>query len=306
MGNRAIALGPIEQHMSCTVVIQRLYESQTHAVAGHSSTNEDSPSCMCFNNCMCIYTHCIIHVVLFMFILAQANTTSLQQLRPLDLFCYYAICAMASKFEIAHSDDAQYNTESLCALGATLPNDAWQPFSKEFPDAKWWKPFSNGGGENAFKEKPELFTSAFNPNGNGTMYAYKYIFSHSINANGQEVKVYKHCGGLHKIFVRRALSLRVFLLTSQVGETTHMIRMFKMYSISTSQPLFEKEFANDGSDITLGQILPVARGRLIANNHVTYQGKVEVIFEGLDITTKLSTVLVKRFGQPNKRQKTSA
>ena len=47
VGSRAIALGPIEQHMSCTVhmVIQRLYESQTHAVAGHSSTNEDSPSC---------------------------------------------------------------------------------------------------------------------------------------------------------------------------------------------------------------------------------------------------------------------
>ena len=149
-----------------------------------------------------------------------------------------------------------------------------------------------------------LFTSAFNPNGSGT---YKYNFWRSMNDNGQEVKVYEHCGGLHIIFVRHvAPSLRVFLLTSQVGETTHMIRMFKMYSISTSQPLFEKEFANDGSDITLGQILPVARGRLIGNNHVTYQGKVGVIVEGLDITTKLSTVLVKRFGQPNKRQKTSA
>ena len=102
----------------------------------------------------------------FMFILAQANTTSLQQIRPLDLFCYYAICAMALKFEIACGDDAQYNTESLCALGATLPDAKWwRPFSKE-PDAKWWKPFSNGGGENAFKEKPELFTSALNPNGN--------------------------------------------------------------------------------------------------------------------------------------------
>ena len=69
--------------------------------------------------------------------------------------------------------------------------------------------------------------------------------------------------------------------------------------------IFEKEFGNDGSDITLGQILPVARDRLVANNHVTYQGKVEVIFEGLYITTKLSTVLVKRFN-PNKRRKTSA
>ena len=31
--------------MSCTVGIQRLYESQTHGVASHSSTNEGNPSC---------------------------------------------------------------------------------------------------------------------------------------------------------------------------------------------------------------------------------------------------------------------
>ena len=158
----------------------------------------------------------------FMFILAQANTTSLQQIRPLDLFCYYAICAMALKFEIACGDDAQYDTESLCALSPNTLPDAkwWRPFSKE-PDAKWWRPWSKEGGENAFKEKPVLFTSAFNPNGSGTMYAYKYNFSHSINLMttsyrlaSQEVKVYEHCGGLHKIFVRRAPSLRVSLLTS--------------------------------------------------------------------------------------------
>jgi len=90
----------------------------------------------------------------------------------------------------------------------------------------------------------------------------------------------------------------------QLGETTHMISLKK----EDDAVIFEKEFANDGSDITLGQILPVARDRLVANNHVTYQGKVEVIFEGLYITTKLSTVLVKRFGrnEPNKRRKTSA
>ena len=41
MGSRAIALGPIGQHEG----IQRLYESHTHGVAGHSSTNEGSPSC---------------------------------------------------------------------------------------------------------------------------------------------------------------------------------------------------------------------------------------------------------------------
>ena len=42
--NRAIALGPIQDSMSCSVGIQRLYESQTHGVASHSSTNEGNPS----------------------------------------------------------------------------------------------------------------------------------------------------------------------------------------------------------------------------------------------------------------------
>ena len=44
---------------------------------------------------------------------------------------------------------------------------------------------------------------------------------------------------------------------------------------------------------------------LVANNHITHQGKV-FIFEGLDITTKLSTVVVKKFcrKEPNKRRKT--
>ena len=87
-----------------------------------------------------------------------------------------------------------------------------------------------------------------------------------------------------------------------------MIRMFKMYSISGSQPLFEKEFANDGSDITLGQILRVAKGSLIDDNHVTNQGKVVVTFEDMDIELKLSTVLVKRFDRKvqNKKRKTPA
>ena len=72
--------------------------------------------------------------------------------------------------------------------------------------------------------------------------------------------------------------------------------------------IFEKEFGNDGSDITLGQILPVAKCHLIENNHVTYAGKLDVIFEGMVITTKLNTVLVKRFGrkEPRKRPKTSS
>ena len=96
--------------------------------------------------------------------------------------------------------------------------------------------------------------------------------------------------------------LRVYLSTFQVGETTHMISLKK----EDGAVIFEKEFANDGSDITLGQILLVAECSLVANNHITYQGQVVVIFEGLVITTKLSTVVVKKFcrKEPNKMRKT--
>ena len=107
-----------------------------------------------------------MHLHFFMFILAQA----LQQIRPEDLFCYYAICAMAlrSKFEIVRVDHSWYGDAAFVEL-------------KYLPDAKWWQPFSKDGGDMAFKDSSVLFTSAFNPNGSGTMYAYKYNFSHSIN-----------------------------------------------------------------------------------------------------------------------------
>ena len=228
-----------------------------------------------------------MHLHFFMFILAQA----LQQIRPEDLFCYYAICAMAlrSKFEIVRVDHSWYGDAAFVEL-------------KYLPDAKWWQPFSKDGGDMAFKDSSVLFTSAFNPNGSGT---YKYNFFRSINANNQKVKVYTHCSGRHTILVRQAPSLRVYLSTSQLGETTHMISLKK----EDGAVIFEKEFDNDGSDITLGQILPVAKCHLIENNHVTYQGTLEVIFGfNMVITTKLSTVLVKRFGrkEPNKRRKTSA
>ena len=233
-----------------------------------------------------------------MFILAQANPSSLQQIRPEDLFCYYAICAMAlrlrSKFEIARVDHTWYHPMALVD-------------ETSLPDAKWWQPFSKDGGDMAFKEKRELFTSAFNPNGSGTL---KYDFWRSMNANGQEVKLYQHCGGLHSIFVRQAPSLRVYVSTSQpigLGETTHMITLASAQPIFGNSVIFEKEFGNDGSDITLGQILPVARCHLIEDIHLTYAGKLEVIFEGMNITTKLKTVLVKRFGrnEPSKKRKTS-
>ena len=176
----------------------------------------------------------------------------------------------------------------------------------KLPDAKWWHPFSKDEGDMAFSEKPELFTSHFSLHGSG---AYKYNFWASMNDNGQEVKAYQHCGCLHIIFVRQAPSLRVYLSTSQpigVGETTHMITLKKVI-FPDDVIIFEKEFGNDGSDITLGQILPVARCHLIEDNHLTYAGKLEIIFEGMDITTKLKTVLVKRFGrkEPSKRRKTS-
>ena len=177
----------------------------------------------------------------------------------------------------------------------------------KLPDAKWWHPFSKDEGDMAFSEKPELFTSHFNLDGSR---AYKYNFWQSMKGDkGQEVKAYQHCGGLHTIFVRQAPSLRVYVSTSQpigVGETTHMITLASAQPIFGNSVIFEKEFGNDGSDITLGQILPVARCHLIEDNHLTYAGKLEVIFEGMNITTKLNTVLVKRFGsnEPRKKRKT--
>ena len=178
----------------------------------------------------------------------------------------------------------------------------------------------------AFNEKPQLYTSHFNPNGSGT---YKYNFWRSMNANGQEVKVYQHCRGLHTILVRQAPSLRVYLSTSQLDgvedlETTHMITLKKEGDVV----IFEKEFDNDGHDIILGTILPVAWCHLINNDHVTYAGKLEVIFEGLVIfegyakdkrggrrghlavifpagNVDLSTVLVKTFFSRKKRKTSS-
>ena len=178
---------------------------------------------------------------------------------------------------------------------------------------QFWQPFSQDAGDMAFQNKPHLLTSHFSSaptKADGTKVGggmYKYNFWLSMNANGQEVKVYQHCRRGHTIFVRRVQSLRVYLSTSQsqigVGETTHMISLKKENDVV----IFEKEFGNDGSDITLGQILPVARCHLIEGNHLTYAGKLEVIFEGMNITTKLNTVLVKRFGsnEPSKRRKTS-
>ncbi len=183
--------------------------------------------------------------------------------------CYYAICAMAgsmqrSKFEIARVD---HTKEKAGPFGLGMDKIA-------FPDTKWWQAFSRNGGDMAFKEKPHLFTSHFNLNG-------MYAFWQSMKHNGQEIKMYQHCEGLHTIFVRLAPSLRVYLSTSQigVGETTHMISLKKEDDVV----IFEKEFGNDGSAITLGQILPVAWLRLLENDRVTTAGKLEVILEGLVI-----------------------
>ena len=184
----------------------------------------------------------------------------------------------------------------------------------KLPDAKWWHPFSKDEGDMAFSEKPELFTSHFNLDGNP---AYKYNFWQSMNHKGQEVKAYQHCGGLHTIFVRRPATLNVYLSTSQrtrVGANTHMITLKKVI-FPDDVIIFEKEFGfEDGSDITLGQILPVAWRHLIENNHITSAGKLqvifqlEVIFEGYSghLLSRLSTVLVKRFDRqdPSKRLKT--
>ena len=229
----------------------------------------------------------------------------MQQIRPQDLFCYYAICAMAlrSNFEIARVD------HTLSA-----------PKILTLPDAKWWQACSNDVGEIAFKEKRELFTSHFNLKNGIRSGAYKYNFVQrqwiiDKNANVQEVKVYRHCGGLHTIFIRQAPSLRVYLSISKRSLRPHMISLKKEDGVV----IFEKEFANDGSDITLGQIMSAAKFKLVDNNHVTYQGLVDIIFEGLVITMRawstsssrawstspLSTVLAEDRTEPNKRRNKS-
>ena len=101
----------------------------------------------------------------------------------------YAICAMAglrSKYEIARVDHSMQKVYHK--------NFGWVGDKIKLPDAKWWHPFSEDGGDMAFCEKPELFTSHFSLHGSG---AYKYNFWASMNDNGQEVKAYQHCGGLH-------------------------------------------------------------------------------------------------------------
>ena len=101
----------------------------------------------------------------------------------------------------------------LLALTTHSRMTKWLGWIKSLPDAKWWQPFSQDAGDMAFQEKPQLFTSHFNLEWD--VVHDKYNFWRSMNANGQEVKVYQHCGGLHTIFVRHAPSLRVYLSTSQ-------------------------------------------------------------------------------------------
>ena len=215
--------------------------------------------------------------------------------------------ALRSKFEIVRVD------KTWSHVGKTWDHNILDETT--LPDAKWWQPFSNDEGDMAFSEKPHLFTSHFNLDGSR---AYKYNFWGSMNHKGQEVKAYQHCGGLHIIFVRRPATLNVYLSTSQRTKfwgTTHMITLKKV-SFPNDIIIFEKEFGfEDGYDITLGQILPVAWRHLIENNHITSAGKLqvifqlEVIFEGYGhLLSELNTVLVKRFGrkEPSKRQKTSS
>ena len=119
---------------------------------------------------------------------------------------YFAITRFApwlGSFEIARVD-VIFQDDQLLAL--TLPA------------AKFWQPFSQDAGDMAFQNKPQLLTSHFSSppaRHSGTKIGggmYKYNFWLSMNANGQEVKVYQHCRRAHTIFVRRALSLRVYLV----------------------------------------------------------------------------------------------
>ena len=162
------------------------------------------------------------------------------------------------------------------------------------PDARYWYKFTKAGGENAFAEEAKLFTSCFS---DGT--ARKYNFLRSVHTATGEVKVYRHCKGQEDIFVRKPPSLRVTIHTDQLDATSNEISLSKTDilsgCISQTITIWKMKCENEVSDITLRTILSTAKKDLVENEHVTSEGKVFFIWQGLDITTKPSTILVHKY-----------
>ena len=162
----------------------------------------------------------------------------------------------------------------------------------QMPDARFWYKCTNAAGDKAFAEEGELWTSCFS----GGRVALKYLFNGSVHtATGDAVKVYKHCSSNDIILVRRPPSLCVIIHTREVDQTTHDVLLSCLQDPGIMRDVWQMQALNSISDITLRTILSAAKKDLVENEHVTSEGKVFFIWQGMDVTTKPSTVLVHKY-----------
>ena len=160
----------------------------------------------------------------------------------------------------------------------------------QMPDARFWYKCTNAAGDKAFAEEGELWTSCFS----GGRVALKYLFNGSVRTagDGDAVKVYKHCSSNAIILVRRPPSLCVIIHTREVDQTTHDVLLSCLQDPGIMRDVWQMQALNSISDITLRTILSAAKKDLVDNEHVTVEGKVFFIWQGVDVTTRPSTVLV--------------
>ena len=169
----------------------------------------------------------------------------------------------------------------------------------QMPDARFWYKCTNAAGDKAFAEEGELWTSCFS----GGRVALKYLFNGSVRTagDGDAVKVYKHCSSNAIILVRRPPSLCVIIHTREVDQTTHDVLLSCLQDPGIMRDVWQMQCLNSISDITLRTILSAAKKDLVENEHVTSEGKVFFIWQGVDVTTKPSTVLVHKYRNTRRR-----
>ena len=131
----------------------------------------------------------------------------------------------------------------------------------------------------------------------------KYLFNGSVRTagDGDAVKVYKHCSSNAIILVRRPPSLCVIIHTREVDQTTHDVLLSCLQDPGIMRDVWQMQCLNSISDITLRTILSAAKKDLVENEHVTSEGKVFFIWQGMDVTTKPSTVLVHKYRNTRRR-----
>jgi len=97
---------------------------------------------------------------------------------------------------------------------------------------------------------------------------------------------------LLEVLVRRPPSLCVIIHTREVDQTTHDVLLSCLQDPGIMRDVWQMQALNSISDITLRTILSAAKKDLVDNEHVTVEGKVFFIWQGVDVTTRPSTVLV--------------